>query len=221
MDGDTDTIGTAGNAGPESILDANNASLAEHGGNAGAIDPDAARVTGDIGTGTDDFTAAFAEPVTDATELTPTGRQRRKRGPNKNREQQTARPKSSVDWIQKAIFGIHEVLGTAFAPELKLEPDEAKGISDAIDGIREAYEIPKLDPKTEALMNLGTVLTGIYGTRVVTIYVRKKMERENRKPPVQDNVTPIRPDMVQPAPTPQRPQNPLMFDPANQKPFNG
>lgn len=225
MDRDTDTISATGNVGLESIPENDNGSTAEPVRLTGAIDPDAARATGDIGTGTDDFTAAFSDTGNgDASaELTPTGRIKRRRGPNKQpREGKEA--SLNINGVEKILFSIHAVAAAITkTPELELDESESKKLAKSIEGVTDQYKLT-LDPKVAAYIDLVSTVGMIYGPRAVSIYVRRKAERAKL---VQQNntgnVTPIRPEHVQPAPQQQR-QQPTMsgeFDPTKQTPFNG
>lgn len=208
----TDSVPT-GIVGLESNAGNPSGNVAEREQITGAIDPDTARAFGTESADSSDFAASFADPLASTgPRVRRTYTRRKQSGAGQDA---TVKSKSSkLDWIEKAIFGIHEVLGTALAPELKLDHEDSKGIADAIEGIQDAYGIPKLDPKTEALMNLGTVLAGIYGTRAVAIYIRKTTEKPRTAPQQQhtDNVHNIRP-AADPAPPRPQPSTGAPFDP--------
>ncbi len=74
-------------------------------------------------------------------------------------------------------------MGAAFfsAPELVLAPAEARALSDATAAVAAHYDAI-LDPKTAAWLNLAMVAGGIYGTRAMAIWGRKKQEEPKRGP---------------------------------------
>jgi len=75
------------------------------------------------------------------------------------------------------LFSIH-LMGAAFlkVPELMLTEDESKQLGDAVTRVTELYEVPLMDEKTLAWVNLAIVASGIYGPRTVAVVVNKKKE---------------------------------------------
>lgn len=113
---------------------------------------------GTSGTGTGSDTAA---------ERTPTGRIKRKRGPNK--------PKASLDLdgLSGILLNIHGMLAAMTeTPELVLAPQEAEELAKAIQANARHYNIPAVGPKVLDGINLAMVLVTIYGGRFAAIRLR-------------------------------------------------
>jgi hypothetical protein len=113
---------------------------------------------------------------------TPTGR-KRKRAPGGNRGGASNGGKTATKTtrdIGNILFSVH-MMGASFLkiPELMLEETEAKQLSDAVSRVSELYEIPLMDERTMAWVNLAIVAGGIYGPRVVAA----KMNRKKHKGP--------------------------------------
>lgn len=75
-------------------------------------------------------------------------------------------------------------------PELELSDEEAKKLAVAVARVNDEFGGIVLSPKTQALLNLGTVSVGIYGPRVIAIGVnakKKRAEKKAGKPPVTIN----------------------------------
>jgi hypothetical protein len=70
-------------------------------------------------------------------------------------------------------------------PELMLEQDEVKTLSDAYGTFSEYHEVPMLTPKRMSEINLVAVALSIYGTRLVAISRRKKVEKTIHGVPTQ------------------------------------
>jgi hypothetical protein len=66
-------------------------------------------------------------------------------------------------------------------PELALDEAEAKQLSDAVTRVSELYEIPLMDEKTMAWVNLAITAGTIYGPRAVAV-VAVKMNRKPKGP---------------------------------------
>jgi hypothetical protein len=88
-------------------------------------------------------------------------------------------------------------------PELELTELEAKKISDALERVDQRVKLVT-NPKTKALYDLGKVLTQVYGSRVMAIYLRKKAEAAK---PINRAPQPIRTAPVMHA-APSQPQRP-------------
>jgi hypothetical protein len=103
------------------------------------------------------------------------------------------------------------VMAAAFfqAPELVLAPAEARALSDATAAVAAHYDA-MIDPRTAAWLNLAMVAGGIYGTRAMAIWGRKKQEEPKRGPaPVAEFPQPKRQAANgAPAPAAGRPPNP-------------
>lgn len=85
----------------------------------------------------------------------------------------------NINGIEKILLSLHEIAAaTVSIPELKLEPKEAKELSDAIAAVGEQYLIV-LSPKTAAWIDLGRVLGCVYGPRAMAVYITAQA----KKPP--------------------------------------
>ena len=84
-------------------------------------------------------------------------------------------------------------------PDLALTEEEAKHLATAITRVSELYELPLLDEKTRAWMNLGIVGFEVYGTRIVAHMAERKKKQPAPPPMV---ITPFRPPQHHPPPTP-------------------
>jgi hypothetical protein len=107
------------------------------------------------------------------------GRKPGKRGPNKRTTQAKA-----PDLVEKILFNIHQ-MGASFLKieELAIDKDEAKNLASAVNQVKELYDIPMLDEKTEAWVNLAMPCGFIYGPRIVAHRMnanRKKQESAKR-----------------------------------------
>ncbi len=66
-------------------------------------------------------------------------------------------------------------------PELMIDKDEAKALSDALANVQQYIDIPLISPKTMAFVNLAGTMAMMYGTRFVAIGKRRKAERLKAK----------------------------------------
>lgn len=69
----------------------------------------------------------------------------------------------------------------ASIPELEIEEKEAKRLNDAIQHVNDVFGIPKLGEKAAAIVDMGTALGAVYGTRLVAITARKRKEAADEK----------------------------------------
>ena len=79
-----------------------------------------------------------------------------------------------------------------------LTEDESKRLASAITRVSELYEVPFLDEKSRAWINLGLVGVEVYGTRITAAMVERK-----KKPPAPQIVRPFE---HSPRPSPPPPQ---------------
>jgi hypothetical protein len=66
-------------------------------------------------------------------------------------------------------------------PVLVLTEDESKQLAAAITRVTELYDVPLLDEKTRAWLNLGIVGVQVYGTRITSVIVDKKKSKGERQ----------------------------------------
>jgi hypothetical protein len=84
-------------------------------------------------------------------------------------------------------------------PSLVLTEEESKRLATAITRVTELYEVPILDEKTRAWLNLGIVGVEVYGTRIVA-EMNERKKRQPAPPPMV--IQPIRPHREAPPPAP-------------------
>lgn len=84
-------------------------------------------------------------------------------------------------------------------PSFIITEEESKRLAIAITRVTELYELPILDEKTRAWLNLGIVGFEVYGTRIVAEMNERKKKQPAPPPMV---ITPIRPHREPPPPPP-------------------
>jgi hypothetical protein len=78
-------------------------------------------------------------------------------------------------------------------PMLELTEGEANKLGQAVERVTELYEVPLLDERSRAWINLGLVGFEVYGTRIIATMAEKK-------PKTPAPVTQIRPHQAHPGP---------------------
>lgn len=104
---------------------------------------------------------------------------------------------ATVD-LNNILFSLH-MMGASLLkmPSLILTDEEAKHLATAITRVSELYEVPILDEKTRAWLNLSMVGFEVYGTRIVAHMAERKKKQPAPPPMV---ITPFRPPQHQPPP---------------------
>ena len=101
-------------------------------------------------------------------------RKRRKRGPNKR----TTGAKKAQDSVEPFLLMAHTWAAVFLkTPELALEKEEAKQLSDAYSTFCEYHDIPILSPKRMSEINMIAALCLVYGPRFVAVRNRKREEK--------------------------------------------
>lgn len=77
--------------------------------------------------------------------------------------------------------------------------EEAKVLSEGVTRVSEQYDVPFLDEKTRAWLNLAMAMGQVYGTRVAAVVMEKKKKAPAPPPMV---LTPFRTPPPPPAPPP-------------------
>ena len=123
---------------------------------------------------------------TDTGDASGTGkRTRRKRGPNKR----TINKKSATETIEPFLGMVHTLAATVLkTPELLLEDDECKQLSNAYVEFCKHHDVPVLSEKRMSEVQLVSAMFMIYGPRVFAMRARWKEEAAARRA---KNVTPI------------------------------
>lgn len=97
-------------------------------------------------------------------------RKRRAKGSGEIREQKRSTTQTTLD-LTNILFSLHLMGATLTkAPAFAITDDEAKELATAINRVTDLYEIPLLDEKSRAWLNLGIVGVKVYGTRVITTF---------------------------------------------------
>lgn len=88
-----------------------------------------------------------------------------------------------ASFIEKTLTAIHfGLVAVTKCPEFTLDDDDAKRLGEATAGVLAHYKV-KMTAKQEAYALLMEAAAQVYPPMIVSIYVRKKMEAEARKPP--------------------------------------
>jgi len=75
------------------------------------------------------------------------------------------------------LFSVHMMCSSLLTiPSLSITENESEQLATAINRVIELFEIPMLDEKTRAWINLGMVGVRVYGTRVTAAIVERKKE---------------------------------------------
>lgn len=78
--------------------------------------------------------------------------------------------------LSTGIYALHVTLAAGFkAPEFQLSKAESDEIAKCVADVQSAYGV-NIDPKTQALANLGAALAGSYIPRGAAFMARKKLE---------------------------------------------
>jgi hypothetical protein len=105
--------------------------------------------------------------------------------------------------LEDLLLSVH-MMGAELlkVPELELDRGEAKKLADAIAEVNKYYGV-QVDPKKMAIINLGVVGVTIYGSRILALRMRKKIERDQHRGATPIN-EPRKETPGKPSPTPQR-----------------
>jgi hypothetical protein len=101
--------------------------------------------------------------------------------------------------MEQLLLGIHGTLAAATrASEFELDQQEARAIAEAYTEAAKHYPALNIDPKHAAIMNLGSTLSIVYGSRIIAYRARKSLERAQRRtnsgaPPVAPQARPAAP----------------------------
>jgi hypothetical protein len=108
------------------------------------------------------------------------------------------RTQINVSGLEQLLLGVHTTLMHATkAPEWELGPEEARAIAEAYTEAAKHYPSLNIDPKHAAVVNLGTTLSIVYGSRIAAFRMRKNIERGARRGNIAQPVI-----IPQPAPEP-------------------
>ena len=103
-----------------------------------------------------------------------TGRRGRKPG-SKNKPRTE---KQAATDLSGLLLSTHMMLAAFMhVEELELDESEAKRLGDAVNKVQALYDMPIIDPKVMAWINLGLVGCGVYGPRYAAFRIRKRKEK--------------------------------------------
>jgi len=140
--------------------------------------PDRSEDDGPTGIPTVDPQAYIIEPEQ------PTGKRRGRKPGSKNRVQQQPTKEVSQD-LTTILWSAHFMLAKLIhVSELELTKDEAEELGKAVARVNKEFGVQIMSPKTAALVNLGFVGAGIYGTRAMTIINNAKNKKKPKAAPV-------------------------------------
>jgi hypothetical protein len=94
---------------------------------------------------------------------------------------QAKAPQVVVGGIETILFSLHQ-MAALFIPEVELDKDEAKELTEALAAVNSFYGT-SVDPKIVAWFGVIGVAGKIYGPRVGAFMLRKKMEQAARQRP--------------------------------------
>jgi hypothetical protein len=111
--------------------------------------------------------------------------------------------------LNNILFSVHLMVASLMKmPSLILTEEEAKRLAAAITRVSELYDVPILDEKTRAWLNLSMVGFEVYGTRIITEMTERRKKHPAPPPMV---ITPVRPHS-DPPPPPQTINGEGIFD---------
>jgi len=91
--------------------------------------------------------------------------------------------KTNLGFLEKTLSGIHSVLVVVTKDDLfELTDDEIKSLAEALANVQDQYDL-RLDPKTQAWLELAGIGAAIYGPRIATkvlMSARKPKEVEEK-----------------------------------------
>jgi hypothetical protein len=154
------------------------------------LDPAAAIGSGDGDGGITDSAGNRFDPTIHSSpdSRTKDGEFRRKRGRKSSGNSAKSKAHVQADIKETAVFltqGLmlfHTSIAAMTAtPEMVLEEDEAKAVSESALTLAAMYDITP-DPKLQAMMNFAIIMGTTYGTRIIAIRARKSQERKEKKP---------------------------------------
>lgn len=105
------------------------------------------------------------------------GRKRRGRKPG-SRNRSKASTSQTTDALASMLFTVHSFASKIFKAELlALDEEESKRLANAAVQVTQLYDIPLLDEKSRAWLNLGMVAADVYGTRFMAATIMAKKNK--------------------------------------------
>lgn len=86
------------------------------------------------------------------------------------------------------MLGIHSTLRASFSvPELELDEGEARELAKAYADVAAFYPALRMAGNVTAMINLGSVVAIVYGSRISAYKMRRNSERSQRRPQTQNH----------------------------------
>ena len=105
-----------------------------------------------------------------------------KRGPGRPRGSSN-RPKINVTGVETLLLGIHQALHTMTGvPEFDMNRDEAAQLAKAYEETAQFYPVLNLDPKLAATLNLVSVVSIVYGSKLLAYRLRRSLAPRRAAP---------------------------------------
>lgn len=108
------------------------------------------------------------------------GSPRKKRGRKAGSKRVTKKENEDlVGLLSKTLYAVHlGIAGVSQVPECKITEQEADSLAECFGRLQEAYGV-NVDPRTAALVSLGSTMAAIYGPRYVIYQMRTNAPKEN------------------------------------------
>lgn len=136
----------------------------------------------ELGSGEHADSPQFVDPGTGTNSDTGSGSSRRKRSdagrPRGKRASRTTVTQTTSS-IANSLFSVHFAMSNLLGSELLLlTKDESQVLAEAITNVSQYYDIPVMDEKMLAWINLASVAGIIYGPRFVAAKFRKQQKKK-------------------------------------------
>lgn len=121
----------------------------------------------------------------------------------------------NVSGMEQLLFGIHTTLFKATGvPEFEISQDEAHAIAEAYAEVCKHYEVFNIDPKHAAIVNFGSTVSIVYGSRFISWRARQTPRRARPTPQPEQQTAPF----VPPQPVTAEQVNGIPIDPRTAPP---
>lgn len=102
-------------------------------------------------------------------------------GSSRNSTAKSQAKNSGTIGIEQILYSIHMMMaGATKIEELKLSPEEAKQLANAVAEVNSHYNVA-IDPKVMAWVGLTTTCVSIYAPRMASYKIRSSFEEKKRK----------------------------------------
>lgn len=95
-----------------------------------------------------------------------------------------------TDSLASLLYSVH-LIGASFlkVPQLELSEDEAAKLGKAVSRVSELYDMPLMDEKTQAFVNLAMVGASIYGPRFMSYRLDAQTKARKKVQPIREAVS--------------------------------